>query len=119
MPSVTDLAPIVLKTGAWLPDSVTVMVTTSLSVRAPSEARKVTLKLPAWVKSGVQSNVAVPLPLSVKVAPVGSTELLKLGVVPSGSAAETEKLRLAPSLTNFAPMAASTGVWLPASSIVI
>ena len=37
-PSVVDLGPIVLKTGVWLPASLTVMLTTSLSTSEPSEA---------------------------------------------------------------------------------
>ena len=42
IPSVVDRAPIVAKSGAWLPDSVTVRETTSLSVRAPSVVKNVT-----------------------------------------------------------------------------
>ena len=42
-PSKTVLLPIVARTGAWLPPSVTVMVTTSESFEAPSEAKKMTL----------------------------------------------------------------------------
>ena len=37
-PSVAICAPIESSTGAWLPDSVTVMTTCSLSIRAPSSA---------------------------------------------------------------------------------
>ena len=71
------------------------------------------------MKSGVQSKTAVPSALSVKVAPVGRAEVVKLGVVPSGSEAEILKLRFIPSSVDWAPIAASSGSWLPASSIVI
>jgi len=37
-PSVVDLGPIELKSGVWLPASLTVILTTSLSVSSPSEA---------------------------------------------------------------------------------
>ena len=56
-------------------------------------ARKVTLYVPACVNVGVQLNVPVPLPLLVNVAPVGRVEVVKVGIVPSGSVAETPKLR--------------------------
>ena len=110
-PSVTDLAPIALKSGAWLPDSVTVMVTTSESVATPSVALKVILYVPLWVKSGVQLKVPEPPELSVKLAPAGSGEAVRAGVVPSASVAEVLKLRLTPSLVAWAPIVAKTGVW--------
>ncbi|PKK83959.1 MAG: hypothetical protein CVT49_05905 [candidate division Zixibacteria bacterium HGW-Zixibacteria-1] len=61
---------------------------------------------------GVQSKVSVPVPVLVKVAPVGSAEVVIIGVVPSASVAETLKFRLTPSLMFFAPIAARTGVRL-------
>ena len=92
IPSVVDLEPIAASIGRWLPASLTVIVTTSLSTNAPSEAKKVTLYAPFCVKPGVQSNVPVPSKLSVKDAPVGSNDVEKLGVVASGSEALTVKV---------------------------
>jgi len=43
IPSVTVFEPIAVSSGAWLPDSPTVMVTISESAATPSEAIKVTL----------------------------------------------------------------------------
>ena len=118
-PSVIPFEPMVARTGVWLPASVTVMATTSESTSKPSEATKVTLKIPAWVKPGVQLNEPLPSPLSVKLAPLGSVEVDRVGVLPSGSEAEMLKLRLLPSLTVLAPIALKRGVWLPASLTVI
>ena len=78
-----------------------------------------TLYIPLWVKFGVQSKDAVPLALSVKVAPAGSVEADSVGMVASASVAERAKLRLAPSETVWLPMAAKTGGWLPASLTVM
>ena len=46
------------------------------------------------MKLGVQSNVPVPLPLSINVAPAGRAEVEKVGMVASGSVAEMTKARL-------------------------
>ena len=56
------------------------------------------------MKSGDQLNVPVPLPLFVKVAPVGRLEADSTGIVASGSVAEMPKFRLAPSETDWAAM---------------
>ena len=117
-PSVVARGPMVASTGAWLPASFTVMATISVSFSTPSEARNVMLKDPACVKPGVHTNEPVPLPLSVYVAPEGNVDVVRMGVVPSGSEADVPKLSGAPSATDFAPMAASTGDWLPASITV-
>ena len=74
---------------------------------------------PACVKPGVQSNTAVPLPLSVSVAPVGRAVEVKTGNVESGSVADRPRLRLTPSVTIWLPMAARVTGWLPASSTVM
>ena len=71
--------------------------------------------MPAWVKSGVQLKEALPLPLSVKMAPAGSERADRTGMVLSASVAEREKFKLTPSEVLCAPMAVSIGVWLPAS----
>ena len=71
------------------------------------------------MKSGVQSKLPVPSVLSVKVAPLGRAEVDRAGIVLSGSEAETEKLRLTPSVVPLEPMAARSGAWLPASVTVI
>ena len=55
----------------------------------------------------------------MKLAPAGSVDVLRLGVVPSGSLAETAKFKLRPSVTLCAPIVARIGVWLPASLTVI
>ena len=47
------------------------------------------------VKFGVQLNVPVPLPLSVNAAPVGRLDVERPGMVPSGSEADTPKVRSA------------------------
>ena len=114
-PSVTDLAPMAARTGAWLPTSLTVIETISESMATPSEALKVTVKVPLWVKSGVQLNEPLPLPLSTKVAPEGKAEVKRAGVVPSGSMAETLKLKFISSVVLCGPIAASCGIWLPVS----
>ena len=117
--SVVLRAPMELKTGVWLPASVTVIVTTSLSESKPSEAMKVILYVPLWMKLGIQSKSALPFKLSVKVTPDGRAEVEKVGVVPSASAAVMLKFKLAPSLTDLAPMRVMTGAWLPTSLTVI
>jgi len=57
--------------------------------------------------------------LAVNEAPLGRAEVDRAGIVLSGSEAETEKLRLTPSVVPLEPMAARVGVWLPASLTVI
>src|SRR5574341_2089175 len=52
----------------------------------------------------VWSKVAA---LSIKVAPVGKVEVVRTGVVPSGSVAEVPKFRLTPSIVDLLPIAAS------------
>ena len=110
-PSFTVRAPMGASTGGRL-TSPTVRVTCSLSL-AMGTPLSVTLmmgwKLPAWVKPGVQLNSAVPSPLSDRVAPVGALARAKLRASPSGSVAETRKLRVSPSFTVRAPMGASSG----------
>ncbi|PKK83960.1 MAG: hypothetical protein CVT49_05910 [candidate division Zixibacteria bacterium HGW-Zixibacteria-1] len=64
------------------------------------------------MKLGVQSNVSVPVPVLVNVAPVGRAEVVIIGVVPSASVAETLKFRLTPSSVLFEPIEARTGVRL-------
>ena len=44
---------------------------------------KVTSYEPDWVKSGIQSKLPVPSPLSTNDTPAGSTEVLSVGIVPS------------------------------------
>ena len=58
---------------------------------------------------GVQLKLPVPLPLLVNVAPEGSVDVVRLGMVPSGSVAETPKARSTPSVVLFGPMSVSTG----------
>ena len=77
------------------------------------------LYIPAWIKLGVQLKLPVPLPLSINVAPLGSDDVVKVGVVASGSVAETENARFIFSVVDCAPIAVSTGDWLPASLIVM
>ena len=110
VPSVADLAPMAIRTGAWLPTSITLIETISESLAAPSEAKKVILYSPACTKVGVQSKEPVPSPLSVKLAPAGSAEVVRLGSKPSGSEAEIPKLRLTPSSVTFDPIGSNTGV---------
>ncbi|PKK83958.1 MAG: hypothetical protein CVT49_05900 [candidate division Zixibacteria bacterium HGW-Zixibacteria-1] len=64
------------------------------------------------MKPGVQSNVSVPVPVDVNVAPVGSAEVVIIGVVPSASVADTVKFRLTPSSVLFEPIEARTGIKL-------
>ncbi len=111
-PSLTLFAPIVARIGARF-TLLTVIATTSLSARAPSDAMTVTLKTPLCVKSGLKLKVPVPLPLFVNVALVGTLSALRVGIVPSASEAEATKLRFAPSLTLLGPIVARTGA-LPA-----
>ena len=54
--------------------------------------------MPLCVKFGVQSNVPVPLPLSVNEAPDGRDDVERVGIVLSGSLALMPKLRLIPSV---------------------
>ena len=68
-----------------------------------------TLYMLACVKLGVKLKVPVPLPLLTKVALVGRFTALIVGNVPSGSVAESLKFSVKPSVTDFAPIAASTG----------
>ena len=77
-----------------------------------------TLYIPAWVRPGVQSKVPVPFALSMNTAPLGRADVVKDGVL-SMSVAETPKFRLTPSFVDCAPIAASTGNWLPPSLTVI
>ena len=72
MPSVVVREPIVVSMGGWLPASLTVMVTRSVSTKAPSVALNVTLYVPDCVNVGVQLNVPVPSPLSTNVTSAGS-----------------------------------------------
>jgi len=116
--SVTLCAPIKARIGDWLPASVTVMATISESERRPSEAMNVTLYTPAWVKAGSQSKVAVPSPLSTRVAPSGRLTASNDGSVVSASLAERPKFKLTFSTVVCAPITASTGGWLPASMTV-
>src|SRR5437016_14607976 len=51
----------------------------------------VTKKDPVWLLAGVQLNVSVLLPLSMKVAPVGSTVAVKTTCWDAASVAETVK----------------------------
>ena len=78
-----------------------------------------TLYIPLWTKSGVQSNVAEPSPLSVNEAPEGNVDAEKAGMVESASLADSPKLNRTPSVVDWAPIADMTGVWLPASVTVI
>ena len=78
-----------------------------------------TLYVPLWVKFGVQSKNPEPSPLSTKVAPAGSVEVDRAGIVLSASVAEMPKLRLTPSVTDWVPIELRTGVWLPDSVTVI
>ena len=96
----------------------TVIATTSESANAPSEAMNVTLKTPDWVKFGVQVNVPVPFRLLTNVAPEGTPTALIVGVVASGSVAESLKVSNTPSLTLFAPIAASTGARLTLLTVI-
>ncbi len=109
--SLTFFGPIVAKTGARFV-LVTVIATSSLSASVPSDVMNVTLTTPLCEKSGVKLNVAVPLPLSVSVAFGGVPTAENVGVVASGSVALNPKFRLAPSATDFGPIAASTGARL-------
>ena len=77
-----------------------------------------TLYIPDCTKLGVQSKDPVPLPLSTKVAPAGSAEVVKDGTL-STSTADTANSKLKPSGVLCAPMAANKGAWLPASITVI
>ena len=61
------------------------------------------------MKSGVQLKVAVPLRLSVYVAPLGRAELVITGVVPSASEAVATKFKLTFSSVDWAPIVARTG----------
>ena len=54
--------PIGASTGGWLPDSPTVMVTTSVSESAPSVALNTIEYSPLWTKLGVHENDPVPSP---------------------------------------------------------
>jgi len=71
------------------------------------------------VKSGDQSKVPVPSPLSAKATPVGSVPVFKDGMVASGSLAETSKFKFVPSVVLRGPIAARMGAWLPDSFTVI
>ncbi len=67
---------------------------------------------------GVQLNVPLPPPLSVKPAPTGSagvlpTMLSTSGAGPSASVAVTAKFRLLPTDTDRLPIGFSTGAALP------
>ena len=64
------------------------------------------------MKFGVQSSDPVPSPLSRKAAPVGSDEVVSVGVVPSGSLAVTAKRSCTFSVILCAPIVVSTGVHL-------
>src|SRR5574341_288956 len=85
-PSATVLEPMEPKTGARL-TLVTVIATTSVSIKLPSDTLKVTLYTPAWVKLGLKVNEPAPLPLSKKVALVGTLTAVKVNGVKSGSVA--------------------------------
>ena len=98
-----------------MPTSTTVIETISLSLAAPSEAKKVMSYSPACTKVGVQSKVPVPSPLSINEAPDGKVDVVRLGIIPSGSVADTAKLRLTPSSVALEPIEFRIGVWLPAS----
>ena len=81
----------------------------------PSDATTETLYTPACVKPGVQSNVPLPSPLSVKDAPAGTLNADKAGVVASGSVAVTLNVRNTFSVVLCGATPATTGAWLPAS----
>ena len=98
--SAVDLSPIAASTGAWFPASITVITIDSESVATPSVARKVTGYDPACVKPGVQLNDAVPLPLFINDAPLGSVVELNDGVVPSASVADIVNARLTASVVD-------------------
>ncbi len=67
----------------------------------------------------MKSKLAVPSPLSTKVAFNGSgTTDIKAGI-PSGSLVLIIKLKVDPSKIVWSPIAARTGGWLPASITVI
>ena len=68
---------------------------------------------------GVQLKLPLPLPLSTNVAPLGSVDVDKVGVVASGSVAATANARFIFSVVDCAPIDVSTGDWLPASLIVM
>src|SRR4030067_560016 len=106
-PSFTLLGPMAARTGGRL-TLFTVMATTSVSAKLPSEAIKVTLYTLAWVKSGLKVKLPAPLAESTKLELVGLLTTLKLGVVPSGSVAENLKVNVCPSLTDLEPIAAKT-----------
>ena len=70
------------------------------------------------MKSGVQENEPVPSRLSVNVAPAGSAEVVRVGIL-SASVADTPKLSSTFSVVLCGPIGASTGSWFPASRTVI
>ena len=74
--------------------------------------------VPGGGNRGVESKSSVPLPLSVKVATEGKLEVDSTGMVLSASEALTAKLRFMPSVVALAPIALSSGAWLPASVTV-
>ena len=70
-----------VKTGAVVSGATTVIFTVSVSVAAGSPLSvtvNVTEYNPAWVKPGVQLNDAFPLPLSMRLGPVGFPLMEKL-----------------------------------------
>jgi len=57
----------------------------------------------------------VPSPLSIKLAPIGNVEVVSVGLIPSGSEADTPKVKRTFSSVFCAPIEASTGsrlIWL-------
>ena len=70
------------------------------------------------MKSGSQSNEALPLPLSTNTAPLGSAEVVKTGML-SPSEAVTANSSCRPSEVDCAPIESSRGDWLPASFTVM
>ena len=81
----------------------------------PSVAKNETLYVPDCRNVGVQVRLAVPFPPSIKLAPIGRVDVVRTGVVPSGSDEFTFTVSSNPSVIDCGPIAAITGARLPAS----